>query len=82
MTTTTMTLEQVITVVKELPPALQQEVGDFALFLQQKRLKDRTSAPTFEWMGALKELQEQYTSVELPHEAVEWRSESLLKTTA
>lgn len=80
MTTTTMTLEQVITVVKKLPPELRQEVGDFALFLRQRRPKHRTSTPTFDWMGALKELREEYTSVELQHEAVEWRSESLLKT--
>lgn len=81
MTTTTMTLEQVITVVKELPPELRQEVGDFALFLQHRRLKERASPPTFEWMGALQELRENYTSVDLQHEAAGWRSESLPEET-
>ena len=86
-----MTLEQVIAVVEELPPALQSEVGDFALFLRHRqsvqatgRLGDPTSPvsarqqPHFKWIGALRELRDEYTSVELQHRVSEWRVESSL----
>jgi len=89
----TMTLEQVMIVVRDLPPELRQEVGDFALFLREKNAQSEpeqpqqkqlsvmyaNTAPTFEWMGALKELRSEYTSVELQHKAQEWIEESLLR---
>lgn len=59
--------------IKELPPELQQEVGDFVEFLVEKRLKPTRSKPNFGWAGALKDLRDQYTSVELQHKISEWR---------
>ncbi|MGQ9631840.1 MAG: DUF2281 domain-containing protein [bacterium] len=59
--------------VKELPPELQEEVRDFAEFLLEKRRKKRRGKPRFDWAGALKELRDQYTSVELQHKISEWR---------
>lgn len=86
-----MTLEQVIAVVQELPPELQSEVADFALFLRSRQ-SSKTSIPgeegdansgkdqkrpNFKWFGALSELHDEYTSVELQHQISEWRVESV-----
>lgn len=59
--------------IRELPPELQQEVGDFVEFLLAKREKRTRSAPTFEWAGALKDLAGTCTSVELQHRISKWR---------
>jgi len=61
--------------VKQLPPDCQEEVKDFVIFLPEKRKKRPRRQPTFSWAGALKDLQDQYTSVELQHKASEWRIE-------
>ncbi len=58
---------------KELPPELRQEVSDFIEFLVTKRLGRVREKPTFEWAGALKDLRQQYTSVDLQHRLSEWR---------
>ena len=58
--------------IQELPPELQQEVGDFVEFLMKKRLKSTRGKPSFGWAGALKDLRDQYTSVELQHKISEW----------
>jgi hypothetical protein len=58
---------------KELPPDLQQEVEDFIAFLLEKRTKKKRGVPSFIWAGALKDLRDQYTSVELQHKISEWR---------
>ena len=58
-----------------LPPELQQEVEDFVEFLIEKKMKRPKGKPKFNWAGALKELREQYTSVELQHKISEWRIE-------
>ncbi|MBI4482442.1 MAG: DUF2281 domain-containing protein [Acidobacteria bacterium] len=57
---------------KELPPDLQQEVLDFAEFLQQKRVRKKQKKLRMSWAGALKEFREQYTSLELQKKALEW----------
>lgn len=89
-----MTLEQVIAVVQELPPDLQSEVGDFALFLRNKQslqsakradeglpsLSGARQQPHFKWIGALRELRQEFTSVELQHKVSEWRAESSLRS--
>lgn len=58
---------------EELPPNLQKEVRDFAEFLLEKSKKKPEGAPHFQWAGALKDLCDQYTSVELQHKASDWR---------
>ncbi len=60
-------------VIEQLPPELQQEVRDFVKFLLEKRCKRAKGQPNFGWAGALKELRDKYTSVELQHKIVEWR---------
>ena len=59
--------------IKELPPELQQEVEDFVEFLLEKRMKKSRGKPNFQWAGALKDLRDQFTSVELQHELKKWR---------
>ena len=59
--------------VEQLPPDIQQEVKDFAAFLLEKRRKKPKGKPNFDWAGALKDLRDQYTSVQLQHQMAEWR---------
>jgi hypothetical protein len=59
-------------ILKELPPDLQQEVLDFAEFLNQKRTRKRQKRLRLSWAGALKEFREQYTSLDLQRKALEW----------
>jgi len=59
--------------IKALPPELQREVEDFVDFLLEKRSRKRHGKPSFAWAGALKDLRDQYTSVELQHRISEWR---------
>ncbi len=68
----TKTFEQVMDVVRQLPPELQQEVGDFALFLMEKKLPPKAEKPLLKWRGALSHLRDEYTSVELQHKILEW----------
>jgi hypothetical protein len=63
------TLEEKI---RELPSEYQQEVEDFVDFLTEKRTKILKKTPTFSWAGALKDLRDQYTSVELQHKIADW----------
>lgn len=64
-------------VVEQLPPDMQEEVKNFAEFLLEKRQKRTKSKPDFDWAGALKDLREHYTSVELQHEITERRLSGL-----
>jgi len=59
--------------VDQLPPELQQEVRDFVEFLLEKRARRPRSKPKFDWAGALKDLRDRYTSVELQHKIAERR---------
>lgn len=58
--------------IKELPPDLKQEVHDFVEFLYEKKVKKRAGKLKMSWAGALKELRDKYTSVELQHEISNW----------
>ncbi len=60
-------------VIKELPCDLHQEVVDFARFLMEKRGSKRKGRMKLEWRGALEDMKEKYTSVELQHKILEWR---------
>ena len=66
-------LERIEKMIRELPPELHREVEDFVEFLLEKRLKRPRAKPNFDWAGALKDIRDQYTSVELQHEISEWR---------
>jgi hypothetical protein len=72
--TQTKTTEELV---RELPSELREEVRDFIVFLIQKKSKKARGQPSFEWEGALKEMREEYTSVELQHKISEQRAENL-----
>ncbi len=55
-----------------LSPDKQQEVVDFIMFLESKKIEKKRKLE-FGWMGGLKELKDKYTSVELQHKINEWR---------
>ena len=63
-------------VAEQLPPEMYREVQHFAEFLLQKYTSQPRAKPEFKWAGALKELREDYSSVELQHKLAEWREES------
>jgi hypothetical protein len=54
--------------VEQLPPDIQKEIRSYAEFLLEKRSKKKQKVPAFDWEGALADLGEQYSSVELQHE--------------
>ena len=58
-------------VIKELPPDLRQEVADFARFLMEKRARRPKGRMKLDWRGALEDMKEQYTSVDLQHKIQE-----------
>jgi hypothetical protein len=59
--------------IKELPPDLRREVEDFVDFVMVRRQPREPGKFSFDWAGALQDLGDQYTSVELQHKANDWR---------
>lgn len=66
------TLEALI---QELPPELQKEVRDFAEFLLERRGRRGGKYLGQHWAGALRDLRDQYTSLDLQKKALEWRGD-------
>jgi hypothetical protein len=62
--------------IDQLPPELQQEVRDFVEFLLEKKVlrsnREKKGELRLDWRGALRELRDKYTSVELQHKILEW----------
>jgi hypothetical protein len=61
--------------IKELPPDLRQEVEDFVQFLMEKRVRKPRRPLKLDWRGALEDMKDEYTSVELQHKISDWRTE-------
>ena len=61
--------------VNELAPGQQAEVRDFVELLLAKQRSSSRRKPRFEWAGALKDMRDDYTSVDLQHEITRRRSE-------
>jgi len=59
-------------VVKTLPPDIQEQVRDFIEFLLEKRVRKPSAELQLNWRGALRDLKDRYTSVELQHKVLEW----------
>lgn len=59
--------------IEQLPPELQEEVKDFVWFLLEKKVGKPQRKLKMNWAGALKDLRNRYTSVELQHKISEWR---------
>lgn len=61
--------------VKELPIERQAEVRNFVEFLLAKQQSRQRRKPQFDWAGALKDMRNEFTSVELQHEITRLRGE-------
>ena len=61
--------------VQSLPSEMQQQVQEFIEFLLEKQSRQPKAQFKLDWRGALRELRDQYTSVELQHKIAEWREE-------
>ena len=60
---------------RQLKPEGQREAGDFIEFLISKQEARPRRQPQFDWAGALSEMRDQYSSVDLQHQLLNWRSE-------
>jgi hypothetical protein len=58
--------------IKELPPELHKEADYFLEFLLKKKREKTKAVLTLNWRGALRDLRDKYSSVELQHKAQEW----------
>jgi len=58
--------------VEQLPPDLQEEARLFVEFLLEKKAAKRKNELKLDWRGALQDLRDKYTSVELQHKSLEW----------
>ena len=72
MKTATRPLEEVV---RELPPDLRDEVRDFAEFLLSKQARRRGRTLRQDWAGILRDHREEYTSLELQRQALQWRGD-------
>ena len=61
--------------IKELPPELHQEAEDYISFLIEKRAKKAKGDLKLDWIGALEDMSDQYSSVELQHKILDWWDE-------
>jgi len=61
--------------IKELPPELHQEAEDYISFLIEKRVKKPLGDLKLDWIGALEDMSDQYSSVELQHKILDWWDE-------
>ena len=61
--------------IQELSPDQRREVEDFVEFLLQKKQEQASRPIGQSWAGALSDLRDQYTSLELQKKALEWRSD-------
>ena len=68
--------ESIDEMVNELAPGEQAEVRDFVEFLLTRQRSSPRRKPQFDWAGALREMRDDYTSVDLQHEIARWRSEA------
>jgi hypothetical protein len=65
--------EELKELIEKLPPDLQKEVKDFVEFLVEKNIKRRKKVRLeLSWRGALRELRNKFSSVELQHKSLDW----------
>lgn len=61
--------------VREVPPDLRAEIRDFIEFLLAKRSPRASRTLRQDWAGALRDHRQEYTSLELQHQALRWRGD-------
>jgi len=62
-------------IIKELPPELRHEVEDFVQSLLARQKRKTGVKLRLDWVGALRDFRDQYTSLELQKKALEWRGD-------
>ena len=65
-------MSKIADMVQELPPDLQQEVEDYVQFLLEKKVRKHKGRMKLDWRGALSDMKDEYTSVELQHKALDY----------
>ena len=60
-------------ILEKLPEDLKKEVLDYAEFLMERYKRRKKKGFKFDWEGALSELKDKFTSVDLQHKVLEWR---------
>ena len=58
--------------IQKLPPELQQNVDDYIDSLLRDLKPKKKKGFKLHWRGALKDMRDEYTSVELQHKISEW----------
>jgi hypothetical protein len=64
-------VRSLVEMIEALPPELQQEVRGFVELIYERRTR-RKEPLRLDWRGALRDLRERYTSVELQHQIRDW----------
>ena len=60
---------------KNLPPDLRIQVIDFMQFLLERKMPKRGVVLRQDWAGALRDVKNEYTSLDLQKKALEWRGD-------
>ena len=66
-------MNELIEMIKKLPPNVQKEVQDYVEFLISKKSGKQGSKLSQKWAGALKEFRQKYTSLALEDKGLDWR---------
>ncbi|HRX05297.1 MAG TPA: DUF2281 domain-containing protein [Anaerolineae bacterium] len=61
--------------VRDLPFSVEQEVRDFVEFLLTKHERQPGKKLRQDWAGALEHYRQEYTSVQLQEQALDWRDQ-------
>ena len=69
------TMKPLVELLQELPPDAQAEVRDFIEFLLVKRARKPATKLRQDWAGVLRDVRDQYTSLELQRKALDWRGD-------
>ena len=69
------TIKPLVELVQELPPDVQAEVRDFVEFLLAKHSRKSGKKLRQDWAGALRDFRDQYTSLDLQRQALDWRGD-------
>jgi hypothetical protein len=64
--------ENIKAAIQLLPPEIQDQVRDFIQSLLREDLDAPETELQLDWKGALRDLRERYTAVDLQHRALEW----------
>ena len=72
MSEATKSLEEMV---REVPSEYRAQLRSYVQSLLARRTPEPTGKPQFTWAGALEGLRDQYTSVDLQHRIVRWRTD-------